>query len=151
MYSNSNWSSCGKPDLHQKEGAQVASTGHWKGQYPWPFGRDPNSSVTNVTRSDRLKGNVSVTCVTLVPWRRERRRRVPSRRHRLGSSVKTWICAAPAAYLYSRCVQRQLDAIMACQQWRAQGGARAPAPLRSDAKVPLRSGLCDMNGRYRGR
>ncbi len=24
-------------------------------------------------------------------------------------------------------------------------GARAPAPLRSDAKVPLRSGLCDMN------
>ncbi len=33
-------------------------------------------------------------------------------------------------------------------QWRAQGGgggARAPAPLRSNAKVPLRSGLCDMN------
>ncbi len=25
------------------------------------------------------------------------------------------------------------------------GGAQAPAPLRSDAKVPLRSGLCDMN------
>ncbi len=25
------------------------------------------------------------------------------------------------------------------------GGVRAPAPLRSDAKVPLRSGLCDMN------
>ncbi len=24
-------------------------------------------------------------------------------------------------------------------------GARAPAPLRSDAKVPLPSGLCDMN------
>ncbi len=24
-------------------------------------------------------------------------------------------------------------------------GARAPAPLRSDAKVPLRSGLCNMN------
>ncbi len=33
------------------------------------------------------------------------------------------------------------------QQWRAKGGggARAPAPLRSDAKVPLRSSLCDMN------
>ncbi len=25
------------------------------------------------------------------------------------------------------------------------GGAQAPAPLRSEAKVPLRSGLCDMN------
>ncbi len=25
------------------------------------------------------------------------------------------------------------------------GGARAPAPLRSDTKVPLQSGLCDMN------
>ncbi len=33
-------------------------------------------------------------------------------------------------------------------QWRAQGGgegAQAPAPLRYDTKVPLRSGLCDMN------
>ncbi len=28
---------------------------------------------------------------------------------------------------------------------RGAGGPRAPAPLRSDAKVPLRSGLCDMN------
>ncbi len=34
---------------------------------------------------------------------------------RLGSSAKTWICAAPAAYLYSRCDQRQLGAIIACQ------------------------------------
>ncbi len=34
---------------------------------------------------------------------------------RLGSSAKTWICAAPAAYLCSRCDQRQLDAIIACQ------------------------------------
>ncbi len=25
------------------------------------------------------------------------------------------------------------------------GGSPAPAPLTSDAKVPLRSGLCDMN------
>ncbi len=25
------------------------------------------------------------------------------------------------------------------------GGARAPAPLKSEAKVPLLSGLCDMN------
>ncbi len=31
------------------------------------------------------------------------------------SSAKTRICAAPAAYLYSRCDQRQLDAIIACQ------------------------------------
>ncbi len=28
---------------------------------------------------------------------------------------------------------------------RGRGGSRAPATLRSDAKVPLRSGLCDMN------
>ncbi len=34
------------PYLCQKIGAQEASTGHWKGPYPWPFGRDPNSSVT---------------------------------------------------------------------------------------------------------
>ncbi len=33
------------PNLRQKIAAQEASTGHWKGQYPWPFGRDPNSSV----------------------------------------------------------------------------------------------------------
>ncbi len=105
--------------------AQEASTGHWKGQYPWPFGRDPNSSVLRRdVESDRLIGNVSVTYVTLVPWRRERRRHVPSPRllyhrwaagSRLGSSAKTWICAAPAAYLCSRCDQRQLDAIIACQ------------------------------------
>ncbi len=25
------------------------------------------------------------------------------------------------------------------------GGARSPAPLRSEAKVPLRSSLCDIN------
>ncbi len=31
------------PNLRQKITAQEASTGHWKGQYPWPFGRDPNS------------------------------------------------------------------------------------------------------------
>ncbi len=105
--------------------AQEASTGHWKGQYPWPFGRDPNSSVLRRdVESDRLIGNVSVTYVTLVPWRRERRRHVPSPRllyhrwaagSRLGSSAKTWICAAPAAYLCSHCDQRQLDAIIACQ------------------------------------
>ncbi len=105
--------------------AQEASTGHWKGQYPSPFGRDPNSSVLRRdVESDRLIGNVSVTYVTLVPWRRERRRHVPSPRllyhrwaagSRLGSSAKTWICAAPAAYLCSRCDQRQLDAIIACQ------------------------------------
>ncbi len=42
--------------------------GHWKGQYPWPFGRDPNSSVLQRdVESDRLIGNVSVTYVTLVP------------------------------------------------------------------------------------
>ncbi len=33
----------------------------------------------------------------------------------LNSEAKSWICAAPAAYLYSQCDQRQLDAIIACQ------------------------------------
>ncbi len=56
---------------------QEAYTGRWRGQLLWRFGRDPNSLGTDVTRSDRLKGNVSVTYVTLVPWRRERRRHVP--------------------------------------------------------------------------
>ncbi len=65
--------------------------------------------------SDRLIGNVSVMYVTLISWRRERRRHVPSPRllynhwvagPRLSSSVKTWICAAPASYLYSRCDQQ---------------------------------------------
>ncbi len=66
----------------------------------------------------------SVTYVTLVPWRRERRRHVPSpwllyhhwvAGSRLGSSAKTWICTTPAAYLYSRCDQWQLDALIAWQ------------------------------------
>ncbi len=35
--------------LCQKVTVQEASTGHWKGQYPWPFGRDPNSSSSDVT------------------------------------------------------------------------------------------------------
>ncbi len=52
-----------------KEGAQKAPTGHWKGHHPWHFGRDPNSSVIlrRDVESDRLKGSVSVTYVTLVP------------------------------------------------------------------------------------
>ncbi len=97
----------------------------WKGQYPWYFGRDHNSSVLwRDDESDRLIGNVSVTYVSLVPWRRERRCHFPSSRllyhrwaagSRLGSLAKTWICNAPAAYLYSRCDQRQLDAIITCQ------------------------------------
>ncbi len=92
--------------------AQEATTGHWKGQYPWPFGRDPNSSVLRRdVESDRLIGNVSVTYVTS-PWLLYHRWAAGPR---LGSSAKTWICAAPAAYLCSRCDQRQLDAIIACQ------------------------------------
>ncbi len=52
----------------KKIGAQEASMGHWKGQYKWPFGRDPKSSVLRRdVESDRLIGNVSVTYVTLVP------------------------------------------------------------------------------------
>ncbi len=33
----------------------------------------------------------------------------------LGSKAESWICAAPAAELYSRCDQRQLDTIIAYQ------------------------------------
>ncbi len=44
------------PGLHQKWTQEVRIR-HWKGQHPWRFGRDPNSSVTGVTRSDRMKGN----------------------------------------------------------------------------------------------
>ncbi len=33
----------------------------------------------------------------------------------LSSEAKSWVCVAPVAYLYSRCDQRQLDAIIACQ------------------------------------
>ncbi len=92
--------------------------GHWKGQYPWPFGRDPNSSVLQRdVESDRLIGNVLVTYVTLIPWRREQRRHVPSPRllyhHWADPGRKTW--TAPVAYLYLRCDQWQLDAIIACQ------------------------------------
>ncbi len=54
---------------------QEAYTGRWTGQLLWRFGRDPNLSVI---RRDRLKGNVSVTYVILVPWRRERRRHILS-------------------------------------------------------------------------
>ncbi len=114
------------PVFSPQRGRSTKSTQrHWKGQYPWPFGRDPNSSVLQRdVESDRLIGNVSVTYVTLVPWRRERRRHVSSPRllyhrwaagPRLSSSAKTWICAAPAAYLCSRGDQQQLDAIIACQ------------------------------------
>ncbi len=81
---------------------QEAYTERGKGQVLWCFGRDPNSSFTDVTRSDRLNGNVSVTYITLVPWRRSLQ--VMSRRHgcctmaegpghRLGSSAKAWINA----------------------------------------------------------
>ncbi len=97
---------------------QEAYTGHWRGQLLWRFSRDPNSSVTDVTRSDRLKGNVSVTYVTLVPWRRERRRHVatvavaqlscrvtgspPQRKHEL---MRCTCCI-----LYQRCGVWQPDA-----------------------------------------
>ncbi len=59
-------------------------------------------SLWRYVERDCLKGNVSVTFVTLVPWRRERRRNVPSPQllyhrcmagaHSLGSSAKNW-CA----------------------------------------------------------
>ncbi len=62
--------------LHQR-GVQEACTGHWKGRHPWSSGRDSYSSVTNMTRVDRLKGNISVTYVALVPLRREWRLHVP--------------------------------------------------------------------------
>ncbi len=64
------------PGLHQR-GVQEACTGHWKVQHPWSSGRDSYLSVTDMTRGDRLKGNISITYVALVPLRRERRLHVP--------------------------------------------------------------------------
>ncbi len=65
----------------------------------------PFTSVTwRYVECDWLKVNISVTYVTLVPWRRERRRNVPSPQllyhrctagaHSLGSSAKKlmWVC-----------------------------------------------------------
>ncbi len=100
------------PGLRQKRGAQEAPTGHWKGQHPWRFGREPNSSVIirRDVESDWLKENVSVTYERPVATDSS-----PDSGYRLGSSAKTWICIAPAAYLYSCCDQRQLDAIITCQ------------------------------------
>ncbi len=47
---------------------QEAYTGCWKRQLLWRFGRESQfRRSSDVTRSDRLKGNVSVTYVTLVP------------------------------------------------------------------------------------
>ncbi len=40
---------------------QEAYKGHWRGQLLWSFGRDPISSVTDVSRSDQLKENLYVT------------------------------------------------------------------------------------------
>ncbi len=76
------------PDVPYRKD-QDAYTGRWRGR----FGRDPNSSVTDVTRNDRLKGNVSVTYVTLVPWRRERRCHVPSPQ----SLYHSWAARSPNA------------------------------------------------------
>ncbi len=41
--------------------------------------------------------------------------------------------------------QQHITPITASSSGVHGGGTRAPAPLRSDAKVPLRSSLCDMN------
>ncbi len=99
-HSNSNWSSYGGPNLCQKVTAQQASTGYWKRQYPSPNLLIGNALVTYVRRhvtSPRLMYHHWVAGC------------------RLGSSVKTWVCDAPAAYLNSRCDLRQLDAIISCQ------------------------------------
>ncbi len=91
---------------------QEVYTGRWKGQLLWRFGRDPNSSV--IRRDSEW------------PTERERLGDVTSRRHsccttagrpglRLGSSAKTWLMRCTGCLLYSRCDQRQLDAMIACQ------------------------------------
>ncbi len=49
----------------------------------------------DVTWSDRLKGNVSVTYVTLVPWRRERRRHVPFPQ----LLNNRWVAGSPARWI----------------------------------------------------
>ncbi len=106
--------------------AQEASTGHWKGQYPWPFGRDPNSSVLRRdVESDRLIGNVSVTYVTLVPWRRERRRHVPSPRllyHR-------WAGRSPARLLSENLNMRCTCCLFMLTLWSAAAGCNNRMPM----------------------
>ncbi len=59
------------------------------------FGADHNSLVTDMTCSYQLKGNMSVTYVTLVPWRREWRCHVPLPQ----SLYHSWAAGSPARLL----------------------------------------------------
>ncbi len=86
----------------------------------WYLWWDPNSSVTDMTRSDRLKGNDDVA--------------------RLQS--ENLVCIAPAAFLCSRCDQWQLDAISTCQcalarlvYTRSRLVSRREIPVRRSHKI----------------
>ncbi len=73
-----------------------AYTRRWRGQLLWHFGRDHNLAVTDMTLSDRLNGNVSVTYVTLFSWRKEWRCHLPSPQ----SLYHSWAARSPARLLW---------------------------------------------------
>ncbi len=102
---------------------QEAYTGCWKGQLLWRFGRDPNSSVIRrdsewPTERERL-GYVcnprSLKEGTETSRRHSCCTTAERPGHWLGSSAKTWLMQCTGCLLYSRCDQRQLDAMIACQ------------------------------------
>ncbi len=64
----------------------------------------------------------------------------------LGSEAKSWVCVAPAAYLYSRCDQRQLDTIIACQCALAHL-VYTRSGLVSLSEIPIRRSSSDVTSR----
>ncbi len=104
---------------------QEAYTGHWKGQLLWRFGRDPNFVVIRrdsewPTERERLgyicnprslregtETSRPVATVAVPPLSCRVTGLAPQRKHEL---MRCTCCL-----LYSRCDQRQLDAIVTCQ------------------------------------
>ncbi len=100
----------------------------------------PISSVIRRDSEWPTEGNVSVTYVTLVPWRRERRRHVPSPQSlytaelpglRLGSSAKAWI---NAVHLLPLILTR----------WSAAAGCNDRMPMSIGSFSYTRSGLVSL-------
>ncbi len=119
---------------------QEAYTGRWRGQLLWCFGKDPNSSVTDVTLSDRLNGNVLVMYVTLVPWRRERRRHVPSPQllyHR-------WAAGSPARLLSESMINAVHLLPLILTLWSAAAGCNDHMPMSIGSFSYTRSGWVSL-------
>ncbi len=98
-------------------------------------------SQPDVTRSDRLIGNVSVTYVTLVPWRRERRRHVPSPRllyHR-------WAAGSPARLLSENLNMRCTCCLLILTLWSAAAGCNNRMPMCIGSFRYTRSGLVSLS------